>query len=425
MREGWKIELLKNACKVFTDGNWIESKDQSPEGIRLVQTGNIGFGYFRNKDDKSRFISEETFERLKCTEILPGDLLVSRLPDPVGKSCIIPDLDIKMITGVDCTIIRPNHYLISEFLGYFQMSDEYLKDVQSRVSGTTRSRISRKNLGLIQIPIPPLQEQQQIVAILDQAFEAIDQAKTNIEKNRANAKELFQSKLNAIFSHPSTSSGQDGDGWEEKSLGEVYDVRDGTHDSPKYQEEGYPLITSKNLKDNLINYDKVKFISNEDFIDINKRSKVDIGDVLFAMIGTIGNPVVITNKPDFAIKNVALFKVPNQQSSMFLRYYLNSVIGKMISEAKGTTQPFVGLGYLRNFPINIPSYNEQNKIVEMLNDFETNSTNIQNIYKQKLKNLEDLKKSILQKAFAGELTNKEESVHLKQVAEPEARYSKK
>ena len=114
--KGWRNEKLKDACLVFADGDWIETKNQSPEGIRLVQTGNIGFGFFKNKEDKSRFISEETFNELKCTEILPGDLLVSRLPDPVGKSCIIPDLNTKMITGVDCTIIRPKDYLFSELL---------------------------------------------------------------------------------------------------------------------------------------------------------------------------------------------------------------------------------------------------------------------------------------------------------------------
>ena len=70
MKEGWEITVMKDACKVFTDGNWIESKDQSTEGIRLVQTGNIGFGFFKNKEDKARYISEETFVNLKCTEIL-------------------------------------------------------------------------------------------------------------------------------------------------------------------------------------------------------------------------------------------------------------------------------------------------------------------------------------------------------------------
>jgi len=160
------------------------------------------------------------------------------------------------------------------------------------------------------------------------------------------------------------------DRWIESTLGEAYDVRDGTHDSPKYQEEGYALITSKNLKNSSITYDRIKFISEYDYININKRSEVNVGDILFAMIGTIGNPVVVKNKPDFAIKNVALFKVPNEQDSDFLKYYLESsyVKEKMQREAKGTTQKFVGLGYLRTFPISLPPLSEQKRIVAILDE---------------------------------------------------------
>ena len=199
MREGWEIKALKDVCKVFTDGNWIQTKDQSIDGIRLIQTGNIGFGIYKNNFAKARYISEETFLRLKCTEVLPDDLLVSRLPDPVGKSCIIPDLNNKMITGVDCTIIRTKSNILPTFLLYFQMSSTYLKDVASKVTGTTRSRISRKKLGLVEIPLPPLYEQKRIVAKLDKAFDAIERAKANAEKNLQNARELFESYLNGVF----------------------------------------------------------------------------------------------------------------------------------------------------------------------------------------------------------------------------------
>jgi type I restriction enzyme S subunit len=155
-------------------------------------------------------------------------------------------------------------------------------------------------------------------------------------------------------------------GWESKKLGDVYDVRDGTHDSPKYQDSGFPLITSKNLKDGSITLDKIKYISKIDYLNINKRSKVDIGDILFAMIGTIGNPVVVMKEPDFAIKNVALFKVPEEQSSAFLKYYLEFVTEAMKGDAKGSTQKFVGLGYLRGFEIRLPELQEQKQIVAKL-----------------------------------------------------------
>jgi len=158
--------------------------------------------------------------------------------------------------------------------------------------------------------------------------------------------------------------------WIEANLGTVYDVRDGTHDSPKFQDEGFPLITSKNLKCGELNFEKIKYISQSDYDAINKRSAVHMGDLLFAMIGTIGNPIVVETVPDFAIKNVALLKVPDNQSSYFLKYYLESnfVKTKMASEAKGTTQNFVGLGYLRKFPIKLPPLPEQKRIVAILDE---------------------------------------------------------
>jgi len=158
------------------------------------------------------------------------------------------------------------------------------------------------------------------------------------------------------------------EGWEYKKLSDLYDVRDGTHDSPKYHETGYPLVTSKNLRGGILDMSNVSFISGEDYKAINNRSKVDIGDVLFAMIGTIGNPVYVQETPNYAIKNMALFKVPSNQSGEFLRYYLlnDNVLLKMQNESKGTTQKFVSLGYLRNFIIKIPSLSEQQSIVEYL-----------------------------------------------------------
>ena len=108
-------EKLSSLCETFIDGDWIESKDQSEDGIRLVQTGNVGYGYFKDKEDKSRYISEETFNRLHCTEIFAGDILVSRLPDPIGRACIIPEGIGRMITAVDCSIIRLKDVILPEY----------------------------------------------------------------------------------------------------------------------------------------------------------------------------------------------------------------------------------------------------------------------------------------------------------------------
>lgn len=108
MKKGWGMKTLGEVCEVFADGDWVESKDQSTEGIRLIQTDNVGEGVFKDRSEKARYISEATFKRLRCTEIVEGDCLVSRLPEPVGRSCILPDTGERMITAVDCTILRFN-----------------------------------------------------------------------------------------------------------------------------------------------------------------------------------------------------------------------------------------------------------------------------------------------------------------------------
>jgi len=212
-------------------------------------------------------------------------------------------------------------------------------------------------------------------------------------------------KNKETIKHRNNSEGSLGNrtpkGWEIKKLGEVYDVRDGTHDSPRFIKEGFALITSKNLKNDLLNYNNVNYISEQDFININKRSKVDIGDVLFAMIGTIGNPVVIKEIPDFAIKNVALFKIPKEQDSYFLKYYLDSkiVIDKMAKDAKGATQKFVGLGYLRAFSIPLPPLSEQRRIVAILDETFAAISKATVNTEQNAKNVKYLFESYLQSEF--------------------------
>ncbi len=383
----YPIRKIDDVCLVIAG--------QSPEGKYYNSEGN-GLPFYQGKKEfGERYIGvPTTWTSVITKEAIEGDILMS-VRAPVGPVNFATQ---KICIGRGLAAIRPNSEVSPDFLFYF------FKKHESEITGSVGAvfdSINKAQIGAIEIPIPPLQEQQQIVSILDEAFAAIDQAKANIEKNITNAKELFQSKLNEIFS-------QEGDGWEMKKLGEIYDVRDGTHDSPKYIDTGYPLITSKNLKQNQINYENVKYISEIDFKLINKRSKVEIGDVLFAMIGTIGNPVVIKKEPDFAIKNVALFKVPKNQDSEYLRFYLESASGHLNSEAKGSTQQFVGLGYLRNYPINIPSLERQIEIVRLLNQLENYTFSLLENYKNQLENLQNLQKSILQKAFSGELTSQKQ-----------------
>ncbi len=156
--------------------------------------------------------------------------------------------------------------------------------------------------------------------------------------------------------------------WEWSRLYFCLDVRDGTHDSPKYVTDGIPFVTSKNLNNGAIDYSNITYISQNDADKINMRSNVDDGDILFAMIGSIGNPVIVKKTFEFCIKNVALFKNPNKNVLLnkYIYYYLYLSQLRMKKESTGGLQPFVPLNYLRNYPIPITSPEEQQRIVEKL-----------------------------------------------------------
>jgi len=198
--------------------------------------------------------------------------------------------------------------------------------------------------------------------------------------------------------------------WIEVISSEILDIRDGTHDTPKYiQDEVHPLVTSKNLKQRVLDLTNVKYISEEDFIEINKRSKVDIGDVLFAMIGTIGNPVVIKKEPHYSIKNIGLFKNRFKViDSNLLGYFLDSTTFyhqlQKKQFLKGTTQKFIPLGHLRKIELPLPPLVEQkaiiNKIEELFSSLDSGITDLKKAKEQ----LAIYRQAVLKKAFEGELT---------------------
>ncbi|UVW17440.1 restriction endonuclease subunit S (plasmid) [Leuconostoc citreum] len=188
------------------------------------------------------------------------------------------------------------------------------------------------------------------------------------------------------------------DDWEERKLGEFSDVRDGTHASPKYVSQGHPMVTSKNLTHSGLDMADVSFLTDEDFNEINKRSKVSIGDILFGMIGTIGNPVIV-DRDDFAIKNVALIKekTSNPITNKWLLQYLKSPsFNRFIQkENAGGTQKFIALGLIRDMKLRVPEFDEQQKIGAFFKKIDDTIA----LHQRKLDLLKEQKKGYLQKMF--------------------------
>ena len=202
----------------------------------------------------------------------------------------------------------------------------------------------------IQIHLPDTNKQKDIVNILDKINLIIRKRKEELEYLDKLIKARFVEMFGDMVINPNN--------WDKHSLGELCDVRDGTHDSPQYYGDGYPLVTSKNVTDGKIDITNCNFISEEDYKKINQRSKVDIGDILMPMIGTVGNPVIVDIEPNFAIKNVALikFKSDSRVLNSFVKILLESDYfdNAVISKIRGGTQKFISLGDIRKLDICLP-----------------------------------------------------------------------
>jgi len=301
----------------------------------------------------------------------------------------------RVILGGDLNIFSPHQGIDGKFISY-QINGIRKNELSKYGQGATVVHLYSNTLKKFKLFVPSFEEQNKISRFLNLMDIKINQHKLKIVK----LEELKKGMMQKIFTQEIRFKDEDGGEfpeWESYLLGEISDVRDGTHDSPKYISKGYPLITSKNLKSNgKISLDGISFISEFDYKQINKRSNVDIGDILFGMIGTIGNPVMV-EKSNFAIKNVALIKEKRNLLNKFLIHYLKSQnIDKQFHlEQTGGTQKFIALGIIRSLKINLPIIEEQIKIADYLGKLDKKI----NIEIEKLKVLQEQKKGYMQQMF--------------------------
>ncbi len=334
---------IEELCKVFADGDWIEKADQSEYGIRLIQTGNVGFGKFRNKDiEKARYISEETFQRLNCTEIFADDILISRLPDPVGRACKIPVLKERLITAVDCTILRFDEaQLLPDYFIYLTLSDEYYKRINENLTGASRQRISRTNLGNLLIPKPTIETQQKIVDEIEQYQKVIDGCNLLIDNYK-----------------PSFEINRD---WEKLELGEIgkicmckrifKDETKETGDIPFYKIGTFGKEPDAFINQKLFDEYKSKF------------SYPKKGEVLISTSGTIGRIVVFDGEPAY-FQDSNIVWISNDETKVlnqFLAIIFQSINWK---PSESVTIARLYNGIIENTQIPLPTLEEQQKIVD-------------------------------------------------------------
>jgi type I restriction enzyme, S subunit len=402
MKTDWKTKPLEDVSQ-FSNGLW---KGEKPPFVNVGVIRNTNFTKEGTLDDSDIAYLDVEVKKLERRRLRFGDIILEKSgggpKQPVGRVALFDKEDGDFSFSNFTAALRVldarelDFRFLHKFLHWIYLSG-ITEGMQSHSTGIRN--LDGDAYRAIKISFPSLPEQRRIVGILDEAFAGIATAEANTEKNLQNARALFDSHLHSVFT-------QRGLGWKERAMGEVCEVKDGTHDSPKYVDDGIPFVTQKNIREDGLSFEKVKFIKQEDHDDFYRRSNVAYGDILISMIGANrGMACVVDDERTFSIKNVGLVKQSPSINQQFLLHFLKSPRAASYVQAasKGGAQEFVGLTELRRFPIPLPSLECQNTLAENFQSLHGETQHLESIYQQKLDALDALKKSLLHQAFAGEL----------------------
>ena len=417
--ESWEWVRLGEIYQHNT-GKALNASNRSGELLTYITTSNLYWNRFEIDSLREMYFSESEIEKCTATK---GDLLVCEGGD-IGRAAIWPyDTDIRIQNHIHR--LRPYSEICTEYYYYIFFLYKHAGWIGGKGIGI--QGLSANALHALLFPLPPLSEQYRVVtkikefelfldkytqaekrlnnlntqfpdllkkSILQEAVQGklVPQDPTDepasilLERIRAEKEQLIKAGKIKRDKHESVIFRRDNSHYEKRGaeevciddelpfeipenwcwarMGSCLDVRDGTHDTPKYVLEGIPLVTSKNLCNGKIDFSTAKFISREDHLAISLRSKVDAGDIMYAMIGSIGNPVLYNGNAEFSIKNMALFKkIANGLDMEYVYWFLSLSQDTMKKFASGGVQSFVSLGYLRNYWIPVPPIQEQHRIV--------------------------------------------------------------
>ena len=385
----WEQRKLGEVVDVY-DGVH-QTPDYTDKGIMFLSVENIS----TLKSEK--YISEEAFNRDYKVYPEKGDILMTRIGD-VGTPNVVETTE-KVAFYVSLALLKPIN-VDSYFLCNSILSPFFQNGLKERTLVTAiPQKINKDEIGKVSLYLPNLIDEQKEIGAF---FRHLNTLITLHQRKYNKLLNLKKAMLQKMFPqngslYPEIRFKGFKDAWEQRKLNTITDVRDGTHDSPKDVQNGHPFITSKNVGNGFINYDDIQYISDKDYDEINKRSKVDIYDILMGMIGTIGNLALIHEKPDFAIKNVALIKYTGDIDYKFLYQILQShyITSQLLNSMDGGTQKFIALNKIRELNIPYPIKEEQRQIGSFLEQLD----NLITLHQRKIEKLKQIKKSCLEKMF--------------------------
>lgn len=336
----------------------------------------------------------------KKHQLEDGDIVFARTGATTGKSFLIKEPPNAVPASYLIRLRLTGKKLLPQFLSLFFQTEAYWHSIEKGSSGSAQGGFNASKLGQLKVPTPPLEEQKRIVAVLDQAFAALDRARALAEANLADAEALFQAALQEMFATKVVG--------QQRTLREVCSViTDGTHNAPPYVDHGIPMLDTKNIGDNLAiaQTSASKFISKETDALLAKRCKPQTDDVLVSSRGTIGKLAIVHEGQNFNIMgNIILLRPKPELRPLYLAYRLMAEVIKIQDISRGAAQKGLYLKPMREYPVQLPDLETQDEIIAQLDRISDARRQLKADYEGKLFELADLRKSLLHKAFAGELT---------------------
>jgi type I restriction enzyme, S subunit len=462
---GWSVATIEDLVGpdgVFVDGDWVESKDQDPDGeIRLIQLADIGDGEYRNRSD--RFLTHEKALELGCTFLKKDDVLIARMPDPLGRACIFPGDRKKSVTVVDVAIVRSgNSEFNHRWLMYFINAPMFRSSVASLQSGSTRKRISRGNLARIALPVPPREQQNRIVAEIEKQFSLLDEAVASLKRTKANLKRYKAAVLKAAVvgklteewrkQHPDVEPAskflerilkerrQQWDirqqnpekarkqylepcreeqwaqfpvlplGWCWTSLESLTDparpITYGILKPGPFISNGVPMLRIVDIKHGHIDASDVHLVS-ESLSSQYARTILRGGEVLISLVGTVGTSAYVGKNfsGSNVHRNLGVISIGSNLDGRYLNAYINSEWAQMQirKRQKGGNQSLYNLEDLKRLVVAVPPMAEQQYVIEEVERRLSVIDELESTFEADLTRADRLRQSILASSFSGRL----------------------
>lgn len=404
--KGWKMKTLGDISEIMNGGTPDTTVPKFWDGENLWITPK-DMGKLENiyVDDTLRKITDEGLKN-SSAKILPPNSIILSSRAPIGHLAI----NTKPIsTNQGCKGLVPKKGVDTLFLYYFLLKSVDL--LNSLGTGATFKELSGSKLGTVEIHLPPLPEQQRIVSILDECFSAIAKAKANAEQNLKNAKEVFESYLQGVFGG-STGSPTKRDGWEEKKLGEIALIKGGKR-VPKgykleYENTNHPYIRVADFNDyGSIDLNDIRYVNDNVFNEI-KNYTISKNDLYLSIAGTIGKTGIVPDELDGAnlTENACKLVFKENIDKKFVYYFTKTESFKIQTglNTRTAAMPKLALTRLASIKFHVPKLIQtQNDFVQKFDAISAETQKLEAVYQKKLDDLEELKKSVLKRAFAGEL----------------------